>query len=70
MKEYNIDIFGLAETNLAWTKALEYTAKYHRCKVFKQFSMVICSSNDPTSTAHQPGGVCLGVTGSTIGRIL
>eukprot|EP00957_Ditylum_brightwellii_P076135 5787864-Ditylum_brightwellii.AAC.1 len=70
MKEYNIDTFGFAETNLAWTKALEHTAKYHGHKVFKQFSMVTCSSDDPTSTIHQPGGVCMGVTGSTIGKIL
>eukprot|EP00957_Ditylum_brightwellii_P045825 3476938-Ditylum_brightwellii.AAC.1 len=50
--------------------ALEATAKYYGRKVFKPFTMVTCSNNDPTSTIHQPGGVCIGVMGKAIGRIL
>eukprot|EP00957_Ditylum_brightwellii_P051396 3897534-Ditylum_brightwellii.AAC.1 len=67
LKEYNIDIFGFAETNLTWSKSLEHTAKYHGQKVFQHFSLITCSSNNPTSASHQPGGVSMGVTGAMTG---
>eukprot|EP00957_Ditylum_brightwellii_P075730 5755554-Ditylum_brightwellii.AAC.1 len=70
MKEYNIDVLGFAETNLAWSMSLECMAKCHSRKVFKQFALVTCSSDDSTSTVYQPGGVCMGVVGPSIGRIL
>eukprot|EP00957_Ditylum_brightwellii_P067073 5091085-Ditylum_brightwellii.AAC.1 len=70
MREYNISIFGFAETNLAWNPSLVSTTKYYDRKVFKQFQLVCCSSDDPASSFHQPGGVCMGVTRKTTGRIL
>eukprot|EP00957_Ditylum_brightwellii_P065780 4990030-Ditylum_brightwellii.AAC.1 len=62
LKEYNIDIFGFTEMTLAWSKTLDHTAKYHRQKLFQQFSLTKSSSNDSTRTTHQQGGVCMGIT--------
>eukprot|EP00957_Ditylum_brightwellii_P080146 6095868-Ditylum_brightwellii.AAC.1 len=70
MKKHNIDIFGLAETNLAWSPNHESTAKYYGQKLFKQLCIVTCASDDPLASTYQPGGVCMGVAGATIGCIL
>eukprot|EP00957_Ditylum_brightwellii_P211301 15366019-Ditylum_brightwellii.AAC.2 len=70
MKTYNINIFSFAETNLAWLPHIESTAKYYGRKVFQQFSIVTCSINNPTERAQQPGGVCMGVTRKTVGRVV
>eukprot|EP00957_Ditylum_brightwellii_P207543 15353441-Ditylum_brightwellii.AAC.1 len=66
MKEHNIDIFGFMETSLAWSPDHKSTTKYYRQKVFKQFCMGTCASDDPSALVYQPGGVCMGVTGSII----
>eukprot|EP00957_Ditylum_brightwellii_P135273 10314517-Ditylum_brightwellii.AAC.1 len=70
MKEYNVNIFGLVKTNLAWSPNSEHTAKYYSRKVFQQYTLITCTSDDPTSTIQKPGGVCMGTAGSNIGRIL
>eukprot|EP00957_Ditylum_brightwellii_P089520 6816873-Ditylum_brightwellii.AAC.1 len=70
MKEYNMNIFGFAETNLSWTPTLASNASYYGKKVFKQFSLVTCSSDNLTETRHQPRGVCMGATEDITGRIL
>eukprot|EP00957_Ditylum_brightwellii_P179723 13690947-Ditylum_brightwellii.AAC.1 len=62
MKEYNISIFGFAETKVAWSPILESTAKSYGKKIFKQFQSSTCSSDDQSSTIHLPGGICMGTT--------
>jgi hypothetical protein len=69
MKQKDVDIFGFAETNLAWTPERENQVKNHGRGIFEQFKIATSSSDDPNTGHKQPGGTCVGVTIAYVGRV-
>eukprot|EP00957_Ditylum_brightwellii_P008143 617414-Ditylum_brightwellii.AAC.1 len=69
MEEKEVDIWGWAETNVNWTPNLTACAKYYGNKIFKLFTLVGSSSNDPAGF-YQQGGTCTAITGEMVGQII
>eukprot|EP00957_Ditylum_brightwellii_P029091 2198020-Ditylum_brightwellii.AAC.1 len=70
MRDYNIDIFGLVETNILWTPKNQFTARRIGRKILKNVRMEMSLSNEPAINDYQPGGKLVGVRGKHMGRIL
>ena len=73
MENLDVDMFGLAETNINWTPNItNYLYQQLRKNVSygsRQLKLVSASCEDPTSTLYQPGGVCHVSLGEVSGRI-
>eukprot|EP00957_Ditylum_brightwellii_P166886 12702311-Ditylum_brightwellii.AAC.1 len=70
MNEYNIDIFGLMETNIPWTPKNQFTARKIGRKMLKNVIMEMSLSNEPAINNYQPGGTLVGVRRKHMGRII
>jgi hypothetical protein len=66
----SIDIFGCAETNLAWTEELRKHAQSKIKATRKQANLSISTCIEPGATDYQPGGTCTCITGKYTGRII
>eukprot|EP00957_Ditylum_brightwellii_P089457 6812236-Ditylum_brightwellii.AAC.1 len=53
MRDREIDIWGWVETNVNWTKNLLTQAKFYGNKIFKNFTLVGNSSDDPAEFYQQ-----------------
>eukprot|EP00957_Ditylum_brightwellii_P008142 617413-Ditylum_brightwellii.AAC.1 len=69
MEEKEVDIWGWAETNVNWTPNLTTRAKYYGNEIFKIFTLVGSSSNDPAGF-YQQGRTCTAITGKMVGQII
>jgi hypothetical protein len=65
-----IDICGIAETNIAWTEPTRKHAEITLRKHARQANMNTCSSIEVGCNEYQPGGAVSCVTGRWTGRIL
>jgi hypothetical protein len=70
IKEYQVDIFGCAETNIAWTEPSRKFAQHQMKQQLKHANLTVTSSNEVGSTNYQPGGVASCVTGNWTGCIV
>jgi hypothetical protein len=66
----NIDVFGCAETNIAWTEAKRKYAQHIIQTELKQANLLVSRSNDIGTSDYQPGGIASCITGKYTGRIL
>jgi hypothetical protein len=66
----NVDIFGCAETNLAWTEAKRKYAQHLLQNQLQQANMTVASSSEIGATDYQPGGTTTCITGKYTGRII
>eukprot|EP00978_Attheya_sp_CCMP212_P041152 scaffold232309_cov46-Attheya_sp.AAC.1 len=64
-----VDIFGFAETNVAWTSKLANQLYQHGRGRFEHFKQVTSSSDDPATGFRQPGGTYMATTGKFVGRV-
>eukprot|EP00957_Ditylum_brightwellii_P032423 2456792-Ditylum_brightwellii.AAC.1 len=69
MAEKEIDIWRWAETNVNWTPNMIAQAEYYGNKIFINFTLVGSSSDNPAGF-YQQGGMCTGITGKMVGRII
>eukprot|EP00978_Attheya_sp_CCMP212_P003376 scaffold6986_cov35-Attheya_sp.AAC.1 len=69
MENKEVDIYGFAETNVAWNPERVNQVRQHGRGRFTQFKLVTSSSDDPSIGYKQPGGTCMGVTGAYVGRV-
>jgi hypothetical protein len=70
IRKFNVDIFGCAETNLAWTEAKRKLAQNIMKKEVKQANLSVANSNEVGTTEYQPGDVATCVVGKYNGRII
>ena len=68
-KPNKIDIAGLAETNLKWTKQTTATARKHLAAQVRFAMITTTSCDEPTTYIYQRGGVLTATLGSLTGRI-
>ena len=70
METNSVDMYGLAETNVRWTRNLQtYLYQSLRTNISEgkqQVKMVTASCNEPVTGTYQPGGVCQ----VTLGRLV
>ena len=73
MESLDVDLYGLAETNINWnpsvTNFLYQQLWYNVTKGKRQIKMVSAACDDPASTLYQPGGVSQISLGTLSGRI-
>jgi hypothetical protein len=69
MKKRQVDIFGFAETNVAWTRKNISQVKRHGKGRFEHFQPVFASSDDPSKGSRKPGETFMATTGRFVGRI-
>ena len=73
MEDKQVDIYGLAETNIAWnpviTRTLGSTLKQQLGGGRNLVKLLTSSCDDPTYGRYQPGGVCLTARKNIVGRI-
>ena len=67
----DIDIFGLAETNIPWTPTTRHIAKQQMKQHLNhtQISLAAAACDEATLGRRQPGGVCQGAIGPIVGGI-
>lgn len=68
-KEHQIDVIGLAETNISWTHSSHNRALQIAMKHNKQTRLTTASSIEAGSTNFLPGGTCCSIHNKWIGRI-
>eukprot|EP00978_Attheya_sp_CCMP212_P046629 scaffold402491_cov27-Attheya_sp.AAC.1 len=69
MQKRQVDVFGFAETNIAWNPKLTNQVYQHGRGRFEHFKQVNSSSNDPATGFRQPGGTFMATTGKFVGRV-
>jgi len=69
MQKRQVDVFGFAETNVAWNPKLTNQVYQHGRGLFEHFKQVNSSSDDPTTGFRQPGGTFMATTGKFVGRV-
>jgi hypothetical protein len=70
MAEYDVDIGGCAETNLAWTDELEAAAMVTLQRQFGNGYVTTSSSSFKSKTNYLPGGTAIFARGDIIARII
>ena len=69
--EMNVDIFGFAETNLAWSPEDRNRARRILTDISAaQSKCEMSASDEPSVSSSQPGGTMIGVMGRHVGRVL
>ena len=73
MEDHNVDIYGLAETNITWTPTVTHNL-HSKLRLYNgggsnQIKMSQSSCDDPTLSTYQPGGVCQVARNKVVGRI-
>jgi hypothetical protein len=69
MEKKEVDIFGFAETNIAWTPQRINQATQHTRGRFGQCKIQTSPSDEPSVGSKQAEGTLMGVTGALVGRI-
>ena len=64
MKKKEVDIFGFAETNVAWTPKAQNESRRHGRGIFEHYTQVTASSDEPTVGYRQPGGTLMATRGN------
>lgn len=68
LQELQVDIFGIAETNIKWNKKHQTTARRLCQRHYNSALIATSSSNDITKTDYQPGGTATIITNKWTGR--
>jgi hypothetical protein len=68
LNDLQVDIFGIAETNLKWNTRLQETARSICQRHYHSALLSVSSSTDPTRTEYQPGGTATIITNKWTGR--
>eukprot|EP00957_Ditylum_brightwellii_P010487 794920-Ditylum_brightwellii.AAC.1 len=69
MEELDIDLVAMPEANTPWAKELITQLRMHGNRCFKSFKCVGTSSNKPSVSKYQPGGVGIFTCNNVVGRI-
>eukprot|EP00957_Ditylum_brightwellii_P116279 8869556-Ditylum_brightwellii.AAC.1 len=69
MESHEVDMWGWAETNVLWTEQMLQKTKFLGSKIFKNFTLVGSSSDDPAET-YQQGGTYMEVMDKMTGCII
>ena len=72
METNQVDMYGLAETNITWNPTIKnilfYKLRQHVSSNKNSVKLVSASCDDPTHGIYQPGGVCQVTVGKVAGR--
>eukprot|EP00957_Ditylum_brightwellii_P163349 12437544-Ditylum_brightwellii.AAC.1 len=69
MKELDIDILAMPETNTSWTREVQRECQRYRNMVCGNFRNIGMSSDKVSIGKYKPGGVALFSRGRIVGRI-
>lgn len=69
IQDFQIDIFGAAETNCDWTQEFNHRVGAILQKTFGNTLLTTSSANHPNKNGYLPGGVCQIARGSIVGRM-
>ena len=67
MKHYEVDIFGFAETNIAWEPTRIHKASQILRRTNSHAHMITSICDGSTGTKYQRGGTCTCITGNMAG---
>jgi hypothetical protein len=70
INDFQIDIAGIAETNVSWTEPRRLHAQQILKRHARQAHMAVSSSNDVGCNEYLPGGIASCVVGKWTGRIV
>ena len=69
MSHHNVDIMGLAETNINWNITRNNKATKLLRKNNQHSVLINTTSDELSSSLHKPGGASIALTGNVVGAI-